>query len=278
MIKQLFTDMDGTLLNPQGELSPATIQAIKQAHLPLTLVSARAAADMLRFVEALGLTGPQIGFNGALIYQVNHHQIESRSEIPLSKTNGLKIIQAVQKHFPEVSINFYDATHWFAPKHDHGVDLQAERSDFAPQFGNPTDILANHPQQLLKITLLVTGQTDPQAVADLITNLNFPNISLQLPAAENGITFIDITNAQAQKSRGVQYVLDQAGITNAEAAAFGDGENDLPMLEMVGLPIAMGNASDKVKAVAKYVTKANSADGWAAALTHQPALVAASQA
>lgn len=102
MIKQLFTDMDGTLLNPQGELSPATIQAVKQADLPLTLVSARAAADMLRFVEALGLTGPQIGFNGALIYQVNHHQIESRSEIPLSKTSGLKIIQAVQKHFPEV--------------------------------------------------------------------------------------------------------------------------------------------------------------------------------
>ena len=47
MIKQLFTDMDGTLLNPQGELSPVTIQAIKAAQLPLTLVSARAAADML---------------------------------------------------------------------------------------------------------------------------------------------------------------------------------------------------------------------------------------
>lgn len=278
MIKQLFTDMDGTLLNPQGELSPVTIQAIKAAQLPLTLVSARAAADMLRFVETLNLTGPQIGFNGALIYQVNHHQIEPLSEIPLPKADGLKIIQAVQNHFPEVSINFYDATHWFAPKHDHGVDLQAERSDFNPQFGNPVEILANNHQQLLKITLLVTGSTDPQAVANLINGLKVPNLSLQLPAAENGITFIDITNINAQKSRGVQYILDQEGVANSEAAAFGDGENDLPMLKMVGLPIVMGNASDKVKMVAKYVTKTNADDGWAYALTHQTDLVAASHA
>ena len=64
MIKHIFTDMDGTLLNPAGQISAATCQAIHQVGLPVTLVSARSAVDMAplppnctSLVPRLALTG-----------------------------------------------------------------------------------------------------------------------------------------------------------------------------------------------------------------------------
>ena len=95
MIKHIFTDMDGTLLNPAGQISAATCQAIHQVGLPVTLVSARSAVDMIPFATQLHLTGPQIGFNGALIYQLHHHQIQPLHTIPLAASSALQIIQAM---------------------------------------------------------------------------------------------------------------------------------------------------------------------------------------
>ena len=111
----------------------------------------------------------------------------------------------------------------------------------------------------------------PAPVVKLIAGLGLTDVSLQIPASEQGVSFIDITSRQANKAHGVQTIMAEAGLQRAETAAFGDGENDLPMLAAVGLPIAMGNASAKVQAAAKYVTKSNTADGWAHAVLTHPA-------
>lgn len=73
--------------------------------------------------------------------------------------------------------------------------------------------------------------------------------------------FCDIVPAEGGKSFGVQAALERYGIAPDEAVAFGDGENDISMFEMVGHPIAMGNASDVVKAHAETVTDDVDHDG-----------------
>ena len=65
----------------------------------------------------------------------------------------------------------------------------------------------------------------------------------------------------------VQY-LDENGLKREEIMAFGDGENDIDMLKFAGIGVAMGNASDEVKAAADYVTDSVDADGIAKALKH----------
>jgi hydroxymethylpyrimidine pyrophosphatase-like HAD family hydrolase len=60
--------------------------------------------------------------------------------------------------------------------------------------------------------------------------------------------------------------LDFFGIDKSEAIAFGDGENDIDMLELVGLGIAMGNGNEELKRVADFVTKKSSEDGTSFAL------------
>ncbi len=73
--------------------------------------------------------------------------------------------------------------------------------------------------------------------------------------------FCDLMPATGGKAAGVEAALERFGIAPDEAIAFGDGENDISMLQAVGTGVAMGNAWDSVKAVADYVTDDIDSDG-----------------
>ena len=74
---------------------------------------------------------------------------------------------------------------------------------------------------------------------------------------------MEITSAQADKGQALQTLCDHLGITMAQTIAFGDGGNDVNMLQMAGVGVAMGNASDAVKAFAGHATLSNEEDGVA---------------
>ena len=69
MIKHLFSDMDGTVLNSKGEISEVNINAIKKSGLSFTLVSARSPQKMKNIINTLGIDGIHVSFNGALIFK-----------------------------------------------------------------------------------------------------------------------------------------------------------------------------------------------------------------
>lgn len=73
--------------------------------------------------------------------------------------------------------------------------------------------------------------------------------------------FADIVPEGSDKSVGIDKMLDYFDIDLSESMAFGDGENDMGMLRHVAVGVAMGNASDEVKAVADHVTTDVTADG-----------------
>ena len=81
-------------------------------------------------------------------------------------------------------------------------------------------------------------------------------------------TGIDIIPKNGGKSAGIQKFLDEQGLDRSEIMAFGDGENDMEMLRFAGIGVAMGNASDPVKAAADYVTDTVDNDGIEKALRH----------
>ena len=80
--------------------------------------------------------------------------------------------------------------------------------------------------------------------------------------------FADILPAGGGKPNGLAEMLKHFGWTKDEAIAFGDGGNDVAMLQYVGLGVAMGNACDAAKAAADYVTADIDKDGIAKALQH----------
>jgi|SRR5690606_33951985 len=72
---------------------------------------------------------------------------------------------------------------------------------------------------------------------------------------------LNVLQEEVSKSLAILKVLQYFGIDKSEAIAFGDGENDIDMLELVGLGIAMGNGNEKLKKVADFVTKKSGEDG-----------------
>ncbi|MBQ6721843.1 MAG: Cof-type HAD-IIB family hydrolase [Clostridia bacterium] len=81
-------------------------------------------------------------------------------------------------------------------------------------------------------------------------------------------TGIDIIPKGGGKSAGIQKFLDEHGLDRTQIMAFGDGENDIDMLQFAGIGVAMGNAGEAVKAAADYVTSPVDEDGIENALRH----------
>lgn len=80
--------------------------------------------------------------------------------------------------------------------------------------------------------------------------------------------FTDIISKTASKGFGIQALLDNFGWSCEEIMAFGDGGNDVEMLDMAGIAVVMGNAEESVKAHADYITDSVDADGVLKALKH----------
>lgn len=80
--------------------------------------------------------------------------------------------------------------------------------------------------------------------------------------------FMDVYGAAGGKERGIDAVCRHYGIPRANTIAFGDGENDISMLDRAGLAVAMGRASDAVRAHADYITRDVDEDGIRSALRH----------
>lgn len=79
---------------------------------------------------------------------------------------------------------------------------------------------------------------------------------------------VNVLEEDVSKSIAIKKVLDYFGFTKEEAIAFGDGENDMDMLEIVDIGIAMGNANEKLKSIANFVTNDSSENGIEWALKH----------
>ena len=79
---------------------------------------------------------------------------------------------------------------------------------------------------------------------------------------------LEVVPKHVSKGNGLKMLGEILGISLDEMAACGDEENDLPMLTVVGYPVAMGNGSKEVKEVAKYVTATNEESGVAQAIYH----------
>jgi hydroxymethylpyrimidine pyrophosphatase-like HAD family hydrolase len=78
--------------------------------------------------------------------------------------------------------------------------------------------------------------------------------------------YLDVTHREANKGNAVRLLAAAQGVAVEEVAVLGDMVNDVPMFQVAGFSIAMGNATDEVKALASAVTSGNDGDGWAEAV------------
>ena len=256
MIKRIFSDMDGTLLNSKGHLTDTNAQLIRKASIPMTLVSARAPMEMREAIDGLGLTGPQVAFNGGLIFEMKKDGVHPLHIDTIKQERANQLLQEINQHFPQVSTSYYDLAHWYCATIDEGIRYEYDLTRCPPTQLKVENFL-KAPLNTFKIMLITFEEETMQALIQHLNNLRLTDVSIQ----RSGAYYLEITSKAAKKSQGLAYILKKEGLSPSETAAFGDGHNDLPMFSMVGTSIAMDNANPEVKSQAKHITRSNDQDG-----------------
>ncbi|WP_203623847.1 Cof-type HAD-IIB family hydrolase [Lacticaseibacillus sp. 866-1] len=263
MTSWVFTDMDGTLLDETGRVRASNAEKIKASGLPLTLVSARSPKEMQEAITALDLQGPQIAYNGGMIFVPHKTGRTVLSALPMPTESAKQIIGEIIARFPSTSVSYYDGADWYAERMDDNLRGEIAVSRLMPTF-QPYQEVFERPRQIVKIMLIDFDAGVMAQIHDFFAAHEFHGVN----ARSSNAAWLEITSAEAEKSRGIQHVLDQEHIEARDTAAFGDGQNDLPMLTMVGTPIVMANAAPAIKQVAKYITKSNLEDGVGYGMLH----------
>ena len=153
-IRRIFSDMDGTLLNQNGRITSSNARLIKQAGIPLTLVSARAPMEMQEAIQDLSLSGPQIAFNGGLIFETIDNHIHPLHADPLPQGAAQQLLAGIHQHFPQVSLSYYDLTHWYCAKIDSGIRYEFNLTQCAPTLIQDTEVFLRAPINTFKIMLI----------------------------------------------------------------------------------------------------------------------------
>ncbi|UXN36365.1 Cof-type HAD-IIB family hydrolase [Avibacterium paragallinarum] len=252
--KMVFSDMDGTLLNSQHQITPATVQSIQrimQKGIPFIPVSARPPYAILPYMEQLHNENEIICYSGALILDKNLTALYS---ITLENTLLPQLAQ-ILAHYPTLSVSYYSHLDWFT------TDLD---SHWIKQESEITGLTAKEkPQYLSNVhKILLMGEATQIEQIEPLLKQQFPQLSIHRSKKE----YLEIMNKAATKANAIQFMAQRAAVDKADIIAFGDNFNDLDMLEYVGLGIAMGNSPEEIKRIAKQITVSNDKDGIAFSL------------
>lgn len=258
MIKHIFTDMDGTLLGTRGTLSDTNRWSVYLSPIPVTLVSARSPFEMSNTLNKLQLKTPQVAFNGNLIFTQNEFGIQVVDKHTLPSATVSHILDFISKNFPNVSLSWYSLAHWYIKKQDKGVFFQKALTGVEPRLKD-----FDGKSEIYKIMLMTFSQAELIYLQGAINALNIPNINLSRSAAYT----LEITSDKKTKADAARLILEENELAFEEVAAIGDNSNDIPLLKIAGLPIAVDNASEEVKAHVKMVVAKNTDHGVTEALS-----------
>ena len=256
--KILFTDIDGTLLNAEKELSAATIYELKRIkdRIPIILISSRMPAAMIHLQEVLEITHqPLICYNGGLIMHKGN-VISSKTIANTITKDLIRFNDTINCH-----LSLYHIDEWYAPGMDYWTEREIKNTKVQPIIKDPLHVI-NDWEREDKAAHKIMCMGEKKGIDQLYAFLN-DTYSEQVHFYRSKDTYIEIANKSISKKTAVQAISKKNGIPLKEVLAFGDNYNDQTMLEAVGIGVAVANAKPEVLAIADYKTLSGIEDGVA---------------
>ena len=258
MYELIVGDLDDTLLDPKGELSPRTLAALHgaiEAGARVTFATGRMVEAASFFAGQLGINAPLIAYNGALVYDLFAERTVSRLEIPMATARDIcKLAEETGLY-----MQAYPGDRYFC----------AERCEHTARYAASIHVRAwetpgHQPlsEWISSGQLKLLGIGAAEAMPEILTRFRtaFPegvDFYMSKP------TYMETVSATANKANALKALAESLGIKRENVLAFGDGQNDIAMLEYAGCGCAVANASAEVRARADRVVAANSEDGVA---------------
>ena len=211
---------------------------------------------MAMLIEPLALSTPIAGFNGGVFVRADLSVIETRT---LAPDVARKAIDMLQNH--DMDAWLYTGTDWQIHKKDAP---HVAREAWTVKF-EPTVVTRFADQDLDKAVKIV-GVSDDHALLQKCEADVSDALGDRASAKRSQPYYLDITNPSANKGAVVDELTKLLHIPAAEVMTIGDMPNDVLMLKRSGFSVAMGNASDEVKAQASAVTDSCNDEGFAKAV------------
>ena len=264
-IRLIISDIDGTILDDQHQVDSELkdmIPLLSREKIPIVLASARSPLGMEPIAHELGLgDNPLACYNGALVIKGDPQAYETIIEHPLDKKEIRTFLELVKAEFPSVSINLYSGKDWIADRLDKWVQIEAAITGERPMIQNELIPVLNAQMPVHKL-LLIDQAPVIQKLYGYLQTLEFPKTAFYL-SKDN---YMEVTAKHVSKEQALYEIAQHYQVPLEQVMTIGDNFNDLPMLRLVGLGVAMGNAPEAVKTEAKAVTKSNNEHGVAEAI------------
>lgn len=259
MYKLVCSDIDGTLLNKDRELSSATIKAVNALSIPFVLISSRMPEALTHLQKELNIeSSPLICYNGALIKQGNtfSHSIE----IPIECAEYIFQLN----HRKSFHISLYQHNDWYVEEMDYWAKREARNTKTSPTLASLEEVIGNcKKQQNSMHKIMCMGESSQ--IEELYHNLQ-AKYHNELHLYRSKPTYLEISSKKTSKLRAIEKLLPSYQASLSEVMAFGDNYNDIEMLQSVGKGIAVANAQPEVLDIASETTKSNKEDGVAFSL------------
>jgi Cof subfamily protein (haloacid dehalogenase superfamily) len=244
-VRTFACDLDRTLIGTDAELHPRTraaITAARGAGVHVILVTGRMFRSVRPYAEAAGIDDPVVCYQGAVVADPVTGQFLRHEPIPLELAR--EAIEAVEAEgYP---LNCYVDDELYVARHTAASEAYASFQNLQVHaVGDLLDWLSEPPTKLVAVG-------DPVELDGLEERMHarFADrmyISKSLPH------FLEFASPEVTKASGLAFLAAHLGFTAAETVAFGDGENDVELLEWAGYGVAVENAHDRVLAVADLV-------------------------
>jgi hypothetical protein len=253
-IRAVVTDVDGTLAHADGSVSAATLRAGRElaaVGIPLVAATARTPVGLAALQPEVPAFAVAVCCNGSVGVDMRTAQPLWRQGLP--RSTSARIVSILTERLPDAGIAAFDGSSWTLTENYLAIRGTRPRG--------PSGVVG---------TLETLGDVFALAVCHPL--LRSAEIARHL--AEAGITpddavvtyasdsLLDIAPPGTGKGEGTARALGFLGIDPADAVAFGDAPNDIPMFRLAGHAVAMGNAHPDALAAAQAVTESVTDDGF----------------
>jgi Cof subfamily protein (haloacid dehalogenase superfamily) len=258
-IRLLVADVDGALLTRDKvltEAAKAAVRELREAGIALAITSGRPPRGMRMLVEPLALTTPIAGFNGGVFVNPDLSVIESHRLEPAAARQTVTLIGE-----QGLDVWVYTETKWLIRDKDAP---HVAREAWTVKFD--AQVVPEFTHKHLSRAVKIVGISDDLARVAACEKAAQKALGDSASAARSQPYYLDVTHPHANKGVVVTTLSRRFDIPRAQIATMGDMPNDVLMFRQSGFSIAMGNASDEVKAQASVVTDSNEHEGFANAV------------
>lgn len=258
-LKLIVLDIDGTLLNENGEVLPETIRLAKELQkkgVRFTFASGRLHSAMTQFAEILGINTPMISMDGAFIKGYPNGEIISQTFIPVAKVR--KAVEYAEQYLIKFAICLPDKIYYT----EHNAIIPDLVDKFGAQF-EETDSY----EQLLDSALEILFISDMRRNLKFIRKkLSFPHTfglitSYSKSLLNDGLYFLEVKKKGSTKASGLLRLVKHLKISIHETAVIGDWYNDISLFETDAVKVALDNAVGDLKDRADIITKGDNNNG-----------------